>query len=70
MDENLTHEKSVFSQCTPDDVRFAYKNGNSYSDYNDFIILSMAKRLRVPLFTFDAESRKREGKHGVKNVKL
>lgn len=67
VEEYLTHEKSVFSQCTTDDIRFASKVSN-YSDYNDFVILSTAKRLQLPLFTFDGELRKKAVRHGVKTV--
>ena len=69
VEEYLTHEKSVFSQCTTDDVRFASKV-NNYSDYNDFIILSIAKRLQFPLFTFDGELIKKAGRHGVQTMKM
>ncbi len=68
MEEYLTHEKSIFSPCTADDILFASKV-SSYSDYNDFVILSVAKRLELPLFTFDGELKKKAGKHGVKSLK-
>lgn len=69
IEEYLTHEKSAFSQCTADDVRFASKVGN-YSDYNDFIILSIAKRLEFPIFTFDGQLRNKARKYGVQAVKV
>jgi predicted nucleic acid-binding protein len=68
MEEYLMHEKSVFSQCTSDDVRFAAKVGN-YSDYNDFVILSVARRLGFPLFTFDDILKKKASRHGVETFK-
>lgn len=66
--EYLTHEKSVFSSSTADDILFASKVSR-YSDYNDFVILSVAKRLEIPLFTFDGELKKKASKHGVKPLK-
>jgi predicted nucleic acid-binding protein len=70
VEEYLTNEKSLFSQGTPDDVRYALKVVSSYSDYNDAVILSMSKRLGFPLFTFDVELRKKAGRLGVQTVKL
>lgn len=70
MEEYLTHEKSVFSQCTTDDVRFAYSKITNFSDYNDFMILSTARRLQFPLFTFDSELRKKAARHGVHALKI
>jgi predicted nucleic acid-binding protein len=51
--EYLTNEKSVFAACTPDDVRFATGNMKRYHEYNDLLILSVAKRTGQPLFSFD-----------------
>ena len=54
IEEYLTNEKSLFSTCTPDDIRFAMDLKN-YANYNDHVILSFAKRLELPLFTFDED---------------
>jgi uncharacterized protein len=70
IEEYLTHEKASFLQCTADDVLFASSKVNSYSDYNDFVILSIAKRLKFSLFTFDGELSKKAKKHGVEAVKF
>ena len=56
--EYLTNEKTVFIPCTTDDILFAAAQMRSYRKYNDLIILSAAKRLGQPLFTFDEELRK------------
>jgi len=55
VDELLTHEKTMFIPCTTDDVRFASSRLESYKKYNDLIVLSAAKRLSLPLFSFDEE---------------
>jgi len=57
MEEYLTNEKSLFAACTPDDIRFAISSKN-YANYNDYLILWSAKRLGMPLFTFDRELEK------------
>lgn len=58
VEEYLTNEKSSFSPCTTDDIRFAAKHMKEYSEYNDLVILSVAKRLNLPLFTFDEDLKK------------
>ena len=55
VNEFLTHEKTMFVQCTTDDVRFACSKMRSYKEYNDLVILSAAVRLDLPLFSFDQE---------------
>lgn len=68
IEEYLTNEKCVFSSCTPDDIRFAI-DMKSYANYNDHLILSLAKRLELPLFTFDQELEKTAKKNAVRIVK-
>jgi predicted nucleic acid-binding protein len=52
-EEYLTNEKSVLAPCTPDDIRFATRLMKKYHEYNDLVILSVAKRMGLPLFSFD-----------------
>ena len=68
IEEYLTHEKSIFSSCTPDDVRFAV-NLKNYRNYNDYLILSAAKRLEQPLFSFDEELEKSARKNALRMIK-
>ena len=68
MEEYLTNEKTVFSPCAPDDIRFASNEITNYSDYNDFVILSIAKRLELPLFTFDRELARKAARKDVRIV--
>jgi predicted nucleic acid-binding protein len=69
VEEYLTHEKSVFSHCNPDGIRFASRV-SSYSDYNDYVILSVAKRFDIPIFTFDAELGKKASKYGIRAARF
>jgi len=55
VNEYLTHEKTMFVPCTTDDVRFACSRMKSYKEHNDLVILSVADRLDLPLFSFDQE---------------
>ena len=55
IEEYMTNEKTVFISCMPDDIRFAVTEIRNYRHYNDLVILSAAKRLGLPLFTFDDE---------------
>ncbi len=64
-EEYLTNEKSLFAPCTPDDIRFATRSMKSYRDYNDLVILSVAVRTGLPLFSFDEALKKMATKHSV-----
>ncbi|MHB8700305.1 MAG: PIN domain-containing protein [Nitrososphaerales archaeon] len=70
VEEYLTNEKCVFSPCIVDDVRFAASRINNYKNYNDFVVLSVARRLELPLFTFDEDLRKIASKYGVRLLKV
>jgi uncharacterized protein len=63
--EYLTNEKSAFAPCTPDDIRFATRLMKKYHEYNDLVILSVAKRLGLPLFSFDEALKKLAAKNSV-----
>jgi uncharacterized protein len=58
VDEYLRNEKTEFAPCAPDDLRFAASRLRDYHEYNDLVILSVAKRLGVPLFSFDDDLKK------------
>ncbi|MDA4130893.1 MAG: PIN domain-containing protein [Thaumarchaeota archaeon] len=68
IEEYLTNEKSVFCGCTADDIRFVTHLRN-YHNYNDYLILSVAKRLELPLFSFDEELEKIARKNAVRVIK-
>lgn len=70
IEEYLTNEKSLFLPCTADDARFAVGRINNYKNYNDFVILSAARRIGLPLFTFDEDLKKIAGRNGVRTLKL
>jgi predicted nucleic acid-binding protein len=65
VEEYLTNEKSAFAPCTPDDIRFATRLLKKYHEYNDLVILSVAKRLELPLFSFDEALKKLAAKNSV-----
>ncbi len=69
IEEYLTNEKTSFSPVTADDIRFAVTRMKNYKEYNDIIILSVAKRLGLPLFTFDEEIKKIAARNSVRLVK-
>lgn len=58
VEEYLANEKTSFLPVTADDIRFAITRMKDYTQHNDFIILSTAKRLGLPLLTFDQELRR------------
>jgi len=70
IEEYIANEKTSFSPCIADDVRFALTRMKNYTEYNDLIVLSTAKRLVLPLFTFDEELKKSAKENSVRVVKL
>jgi uncharacterized protein len=56
--EYLTNAKAIFMACTADDILFSISRVENYRNYDDFLILSIAKRLDLPLFTFDNDLKK------------
>jgi predicted nucleic acid-binding protein len=64
-EEYLANEKSTFAPCTPDDIRFATRLMKKYHEYNDLVILSVARRSGLPLFTFDEALKKLAAKNSV-----
>jgi len=69
IEEFLTNEKTTFFQCTADDVRFSIARITNYRNYNDYLIISVAKRVELPLYTFDLELKKEATKCGVRAYK-
>ena len=63
--EYLTNAKTIFLTCTADDVLFSISRVNNYGIYDDYVILSIAKRLDLPLFTFDNDLKKAATKFNV-----
>jgi predicted nucleic acid-binding protein len=65
VEEYLTNEKSAFAACTLDDIQFAVERMKSYHEYNDLIILSVAERMKLPLFSFDDSLKKMAVKNAI-----
>jgi len=64
-EEYLTNEKSTFAPCTVDDIQFALGRMRGYNEYNDLVILSVAERMGLPLFSFDDGLKKMAVKNSV-----
>ncbi|MBP1357833.1 MAG: PIN domain-containing protein [Sulfolobus sp.] len=59
LEELIFDEKVKIVESTKDDIYFAMKhNPVTYDDFNDLIILSVARRLGVELITFDKDLEK------------
>jgi len=69
IEEYLTNEKCQFTHCTADDIRFAVSRLDNYKNYNDFVILSIAKRLESPIYTFDGDLKKIAARNRVEVLK-
>ena len=66
--EYLGHEKATLVSITVDDLLFALEAMEDYADYNDLLILSVSKRLNIPLFTYDRSLKRKAQQHGVKTL--
>jgi hypothetical protein len=66
--EYLTHVKTNMVPIQVDDILFSIQRIKGYRDYNDFLILSVAKRMGCPLLTFDERLKKHANQHGVKTL--
>ncbi len=51
-------EKTEIIEITESDILFALRNAKNLSDYNDFVIISVALRLNKELITFDEKQEK------------
>ncbi len=69
VEEYIANEKTSFSPCIADDIRFAVTRMKDYTQYNDLIVLSTAKRLGLPLFTFDEELKRSARENSIRVVK-
>jgi predicted nucleic acid-binding protein len=65
VEEYLLSDKATYSPDSQDDILFATRGASSFSRYNDYLILSHAKRLGVPLLTLDADLKRGAQKVGV-----
>jgi uncharacterized protein len=65
VEEYLLSNKATFSSDSQDDVLFATRGASSFSRYNDYLVLSHARRLGAHLLTFDADLKRDAQKVGV-----
>lgn len=66
--EYLTHAKTNPVPIQVDDILFSIQRIKEYQDYNDFLILSAAKRMGHTLLTFDEKLKKHANQHGVRTL--
>lgn len=66
--EYLTHAKTNPVPIQVDDILFSIQRIKEYRDYNDFLILSAAKRMGHVLLTFDERLKKYANQHGVRTL--
>ena len=64
--EYLTNEKATFVPCSADDIIFASSKMRNHKEYNDLVILSVAGRTGLPLYSFDEDLKATAVQHGVK----
>jgi len=68
MVEYLTNIKTVYQPIEATDILFACREMRNHTEYNDYLTLSVSKKTRQPLLTYDATLRKNCGRLGVKTV--
>ena len=64
-EEYMLSEKAKYSSDSQDDILFATREASSFSRYNDYLILSHAKRLGASILTFDADLKRDAQRLGV-----
>ena len=65
VEEYLLSQKASFSSDSQDDILFATREASSFSRYNDYLVLSHAKRLEARLLTFDVDLKRDAQRVGV-----
>ena len=68
VEEYLLSDRASFTPDSQEDVLYATREASTFSRYNDFLILSHAKRLGVSLLTFDDDLRRDAQKAGVRPI--
>ena len=66
--EYLTHTKAGSVPLQVDDILFSIRAIEEHRDYNDFLILSVAKRMGHVLLTFDEKLKRHANRHGVETI--
>jgi len=66
--EYLTQAKTNTVPIQVDDILFSIQRIKEHRDYNDFLILSVAKRMGHALLTFDEKLKKHANQHGVRTL--
>lgn len=66
--EYLTRAKTIPAPIQIDDILFSIRRIEDFRDYNDFLILSVAKRMRHPLLTLDENLKRYANRHGVRTL--
>jgi len=68
MTEYLTNTKTSYQPIEPSDILFASREMRNHTEYNDYLTLSVSKRTRQALFTYDATLRKNCSRFGLKAI--
>ncbi|MEM3381589.1 MAG: hypothetical protein QXI59_05890 [Candidatus Bathyarchaeia archaeon] len=63
--EYLLNAETVYCAIEPSDIISATQEIRDYRDYNDFLILSVSRRLQQPLLTYDESLRRTCGMFGL-----
>jgi len=66
VEDYLRSDRATFSSDTQDDVLFATREASSFARYNDYLVLSHARRLGASLMTFDDDLKRDAQKMGVR----
>jgi len=67
--EYLLNAKTVYCTIESSDILFASQEITDHREYNDFLILSVSRRLRQPLLTYDEPLRRTCERLGLKTTR-
>jgi len=68
INEYLLSAKTIYCPIEPSDILFAAEKMTGHREYNDLLILSVSRRLRRPLFTYDGQLKRKCERYGIKTI--
>jgi len=68
INEYLLSAKTTYSPIESSDILFASETMTGHREYNDLLILSVSRRLRRPLFTYDGQLKRKCERFSIKTI--
>lgn len=66
--EYLLSARTIYCPIESSDILFASETMTGHKEYNDLLILSVSRRLRRPLFTYDRPLKRKCERFSIKTI--